>query len=164
MINVREWMTSPVTTVKPRDSILHAREIMERQRINQLPVAVRGRLVGIVTDRDLRDAFPSILGISGRRRKRRRALTSFEDVAVEDVMTRNVLTHSPDRTIGDAARMMRRERIGAVPVLDKGKLVGILTRSDLLDACATLVERVRALTSEGGEPPERPSGAPRENS
>lgn len=149
MLNVEEWMTSPVTTVKPRDSVAHARQIMERERINQLPVVVRGRLVGIVTDRDLRDAFPSVLSIAGRRRRgSRRTVRTPEQITVEEVMTRNVLTLSPEDSIEEAARIMRKQRIGAVPILEKGekgKMIGILARSDLLDACATLAERVRAL-------------------
>src|SRR6266536_4044794 len=145
MIRIREWMSSPIVSIKPRDTILHAREIMEKARINQLPVVVRSRLVGIVTDRDLRDAFPSVLNISGRRRRRgrRRPSAGPGEVYVEDVMTRNVLTEAPDGTINHAAHLIRRERIGAVPVVEKGKIVGILTRSDLLDACASLVEELR---------------------
>jgi acetoin utilization protein AcuB len=136
-------MRSPVATIKPRDSVQLAREILERKRINQLPVVVRGRLVGIVTDRDLRDAFPSTLSILGRRtRRRRRFSPTMDKVAVEEVMTRNVQTAPPDASIADAARLIRRERIGAVPIVEKGKVVGILTRSDLLDACETLFERV----------------------
>lgn len=145
MIRVNEWMTSPVATIKPRDSVLAARDAMERRRINQLPVVVRGKIVGIVTDRDLRDAFPSVLNIPGRRRRRQRPVAELRDVPVEEVMTRNVLTLSPERTILEAARVMRRERVGALPIVDRGKLVGILTRSDLLDACAGLVEEIRKL-------------------
>src|SRR5206468_96918 len=104
MIRIREWMTSAILSIKPRDTILHAREIMEKERINQLPVVVRSRLVGIVTDRDLRDAFPSVLNISGRRRRgRRRPSAGPGDVYVEDVMTRNVLTVAPDGAIDHAA-------------------------------------------------------------
>jgi acetoin utilization protein AcuB len=150
MIRIREWMTSPIISIKPRDTILHAREIMEKNRINQLPVVVRNRLVGIVTDRDLRDAFPSVLNIAGRRRRgRRRPSAGPGEVCIEDVMARNVLTVAPDGTIDHAAQLIRRERIGAVPVIEKGKIIGILTRSDLLDACASLVEelRVRGLES-----------------
>jgi acetoin utilization protein AcuB len=147
MIRVREWMTSPIVSIKPRDTILRARELMEKQRINQLPVVVRGRLVGIITDRDLRDAFPSILNILGRRRRsRRRPSASAGEIPVEEVMTRNVLTLPPDGTIDHAAQLIRRERIGAVPIVEKGKVVGILTRSNLLDACTRLVEELRILT------------------
>jgi acetoin utilization protein AcuB len=153
MIRVREWMTSPIVSIKPHDTILHARELMEKQRINQLPVVVRGRLVGIVTDRDLRDAFPSVLSILGRRRRsRRRPPASPGEIHVEEVMTRNVLTLAPDGTIDHAAQLIRRERIGAVPIVEKGKIVGILTRSNLLDACTSLVEELRLLA-----PPSAPS-------
>ena len=58
---VKEWMSRSLHVVKPHDSVRHAREILEQYRINQLPVVQRDRLVGIVTDRDLRDAFPSVL-------------------------------------------------------------------------------------------------------
>src|SRR5262249_34689279 len=63
-------MKRPVLTVKPRDSIAHARAIMEEHRVNQLPVVVDDRLVGIVTDRDLRDAFPSVFETTRPRRAR----------------------------------------------------------------------------------------------
>ena len=56
MMLVSEWMTQPVHTVKPQDNAYHARELLEEHRINQLPVTVGAELVGIVTDRDLRDA------------------------------------------------------------------------------------------------------------
>ena len=57
---VANWMTKRVATVKPLDTILHAREILEDRRVNQLPVVVGEEVVGIITDRDLRDAFPSV--------------------------------------------------------------------------------------------------------
>jgi acetoin utilization protein AcuB len=131
-MKIQFWMKRPVT-VKPRDSVLAARHLMEEHRFNQLPVVVDGRLVGVVTDRDLRDAFPSVLDVL----RRRRGHASGADpaaIAVEDVMSRNVLSLDPDGLVVDAARLMRRERIGAVPVVDHGRLVGILTRSDVLDA------------------------------
>ena len=59
-MEVRNWMAYPVRAVKPLDSIQHARELLVTHRVNQLPVIVDDRLVGIVTDRDLRDAFPSV--------------------------------------------------------------------------------------------------------
>src|SRR3990172_12459168 len=59
-MRIAAWMKHPVVTVKPHDSAQHAREVMEKHRINQLPVVIDDRLVGIVTDRDLRDASPSV--------------------------------------------------------------------------------------------------------
>ncbi|MBI2962833.1 MAG: CBS domain-containing protein [Deltaproteobacteria bacterium] len=143
MIN-EEWMTRPVHAAKPRDSIAYARELLERYRINQLPVVVEGRVVGIVSDRDLRDAFPSVLEalVPPRRRTRKPGLDP-KDIAVEDVMTSNVLTLAPGDTVDEAARLMRRERIGAVPIVERGALVGIVTRSDVLEAYSELYERLR---------------------
>ena len=140
-MKIESRMKHPVVIVKPRDSAHHARELMERHRINQLPVVVDGRLVGIVTDRDLRDAFPSVFETAARGRKRVPAGAEPGEIPVEDVMTPTVLTLAPVATLAEAARLMRRERIGAVPVVERGRVVGIVTRSDVLDAYVTLAER-----------------------
>ena len=140
-MRIQPWMKHPVVTVKLRDSVRHAREVMEKHRVNQLPVVVDGRLLGIVTDRDLRDAFPSVFDLAeAAERHHRPAGTDPATIPVEDVMTREVLTLAPAAFITDAARLMRRERIGAIPIIDGGRLVGILTRSDLLDAFVELTE------------------------
>jgi acetoin utilization protein AcuB len=131
-------MEKKVHSVKPRDSISHAREIMEQQRVNQLPVVRNGRVLGIITDRDLRDAFPSAL-YGGHDRA---AGAHPDDTPVEEVMTPNVLCLAPDDSIATAAETMRRERIGAIPIVEKDKLVGILTRSDILRAFVDLLRRV----------------------
>jgi acetoin utilization protein AcuB len=132
-METKACMKHPVVTVKPLDSIRHAREIMEERRINQLPVVIDGRLVGIVTDRDLRDAFPSVFDQLGGD-ARTTEVADPATIRVEDVMTPAVLTLPPDAPVEDAARLMRRERIGALPVVAQGRLVGILTRSDVLGA------------------------------
>ena len=136
--SVAQWMKRHPHTVKPRDSIRHARAILEEHRINQLPVTTEGRLVGIVTDRDLRDAFPSVL--DHRRSHTAKSNPSPDETTVDAVMTQNVLTVGGDDTIAEAARVMRKGRIGALPVVEGGKLVGIITRSDLLDALVALIE------------------------
>jgi acetoin utilization protein AcuB len=129
-MNVAQWMTKSVMTIKPHDSLRHARERMMKYRINQLPVVVNDKLVGIVTDRDVRDAYPSSLRlIHGK------DIDEFGDShTVEEVMTYNVVTVSPDATLREAARRLRTQRLGALPVVANGALVGIITRSDLLDA------------------------------
>jgi len=132
---IAAWMKYPVITVKPHDSARHARELMEKHRINQLPVVVDDRLVGIVTDRDLRDAFPSLFEWAEPLAPRtRRSSADPATIAVEDVMTATVLTLTPVTSVAYAARLMRQERIGAIPIVDGGRLVGILSRSDVLDA------------------------------
>jgi acetoin utilization protein AcuB len=137
-MEVRAWMKHPVHAVKPRDSIEHARELMEKHRINQLPVLLDGQLVGIITDRDLRDAFPSVFDSPFERRKPKLATADPRTVTVEMVMTGNVTTVGPDTSLADAARLMRRQRIGALPVIDGERVVGLLTRSDVLDAFVDL--------------------------
>ena len=145
-MRIDPWMKHPVITVKPQDSARHAREVMEKHRINQLPVVTDGRLVGIVTDRDLRDVFPSVFESAAPfERRRGRPGTDPATIPVEDVMTPNVLTLAPGAFVADGARLMRRERIGAIPIVDGGRLVGILTRSDVLDAFVELSQSALTL-------------------
>jgi len=139
-MKIESWMKHPVVTVRPKDSARHAREAMERHRVNQLPVVVDDDLVGIVSDRDLRDAFPSVFESAEAAARHRRADTDPSTIPVEDVMTREVLTLAPSVFVVDAARLMRRARIGAVPIVDGRRLVGILTRSDVLDAFVSVTE------------------------
>jgi acetoin utilization protein AcuB len=132
-LRIEMLMKMPVHTVKPHDSVAHARALLEENRINQLPVTVNRRLVGIVTDRDLRDASAAVQ-IAATTSERASAPANPERIPVDAVMTTNVLTLTPADTVEDAARLMRRERIGAVPILEREALVGIITRSDILDA------------------------------
>ncbi len=148
-MRVEDWMTHKVQEVKPLDSILRARELMVNHRINQLPVVVKGKLVGIVTDRDVRDALPSALSPEwpSPRKSKRRASSGLhpKDVTVEMVMTPNVLTLGAKDRVVDAVRLMLRERIGAVPIVENDRVVGILTRSDVLNAFVQMSE-ARATT------------------
>jgi acetoin utilization protein AcuB len=137
-MRVEECMTHRVVTAKPRESAAHARAVMEEHRVNQLPVLEGPKVVGIVTDRDLRDAFPSIAESMGSRRKLPKGADP-QTIVVEDLMARDVLTVEPDEPLVSAAELLRRERIGALPVVRSGRLVGILTRSDLLDALVRLL-------------------------
>ncbi len=136
-------MSMPVVTVKPRDTVAHARALLEEHRVNQLPVVVNGKLVGIVTDRDLRDAPRAVevsAMVAGANISREE--TTPESIQVESVMTSHVLTLAPSDSVEEAAALMRRERIGAVPIVARGRLTGILARSDLLDAFIALAQRL----------------------
>ena len=146
-MSLAAWMKPALITVKPRDSARHARELMERHRINQLPVVVDDRLVGIVTDRDLRDLFPSMFETAPALAHRTpRSVVDPTTIPVEYVMTSTVLTLPPAATVADAARLMRRERIGAIPIVERERLVGILSRSDVLDAFVELSTRSRTVS------------------
>ena len=138
-MTIAPYIRRTVVTVKPLDSVRHARELLERHRINQLPVVLDGRVVGIVTDRDLRDVFPSVL--ESRRHVRRHPELDPDRIPVRDVMAPRVMTLHADASIGEAADLLRRERIGAVPIVDDDeRLRGILTRSDLLGALVVAEE------------------------
>lgn len=139
-MTVGGWMQHPVHTARPHDTVEHARELCERHRINQLPVLANGKLVGILTDRDLRDAFPSVVE---QVEHPSRAHRQTEALRVEDVMTANVLTIGEDEPIERAAGIMRRERVGALPVVRGEQVVGILTRTDLLNALIAVATAFR---------------------
>jgi acetoin utilization protein AcuB len=139
---IENWMTRRAVTVKPLDSIGHVREIFERERINQLPVVLNGRVVGIITDRDVRDAFPSVFDFTELGTpKAGHEVVDPTHIAVESVMSSNVVTLGPKQSVFEAARLMRKQRIGALPIVDHERLVGVLTRSDLLNALLTLGEQ-----------------------
>lgn len=130
MATVSQWMTKKVVTIKPHDTMRQARELLSKHRINQLPVVVNEKLVGIVTDRDIRDAYPSSL-----RLLRGKDIDDFADAhTIEEVMTYNVIVVNSHTSLREATQRLRRQRLGSLPVVDNEKLVGIITRSDLLDA------------------------------
>jgi acetoin utilization protein AcuB len=128
-IRVADWMTEGVLAVETFDSIAVARRLMAKHRVNQLPVLDNDRLVGIVTDRDIRDAYPTSLMIN-----RAEEIDRFADkITVEEVMTHDVFVVRPDTALATAVGLLRRHRIGALPVIKDQKLLGIITRSDILD-------------------------------
>jgi len=97
--------------------------------VNQLPVLENEKLVGIVTDRDIRDGYPSSTMIN-----RGKEIDRFANsVTVEEVMSHDVMVVRPDTSLAAAVGLLRRHRIGSLPVMKSGKLVGIITRSDILD-------------------------------
>jgi acetoin utilization protein AcuB len=128
-IRVADWMTETVLAVETFDSINIARQLMAKHRINQLPVLENDRLVGIVTDRDIRDAYPTSMLIG-----QAEEIDKFaERYTVEECMSHNVLTVRPETPLATAVSLLRRHRIGALPVIKNKSLVGIITRSDILD-------------------------------
>lgn len=127
---VRQFMTSQVFTVTPDESIADTLALMREKKIDRLPVLEKGKLVGFVTDGDLREVSPSPAT----------TLSIFElnyliaKTPIREVAVKKVVTCHPDTQIEDAALLMREHKIGGLPVLDEGKLVGIITGYDILDA------------------------------
>ncbi|TCJ19923.1 CBS domain-containing protein [Rubrobacter taiwanensis] len=128
---VEDCMTREVLTVTPETTAGEALRMSRERRIRHFPVLENGRLVGIISDRDLRDAAPPA-GDPER-------AAALEKLKVKDVMRREVTTAHPLDPIEHAARDMNERRIGCLPVVSGGKLVGIITSSDVMRALMRLV-------------------------
>ncbi len=131
MLQVKDSMTREVVTLSPEDTAKTALALCRERRIRHLPVMEEGRLVGIASDRDFRAAAPP-LGDPGR-------AAALAEILVGEVMVREVVTAVSDDPIEQAANTMRERRIGCLPVLESGELVGIITASDVMDALVYLV-------------------------
>lgn len=129
MAQLSEIMNRGLITVDKHASLRRARRILDQHRIRHLLVMDGKRLVGIVTDRDLRQAAPSSkspLTTSEREE-------FMDELKVAEVMSRKLITASPDTTGREAARVMVSEKIGCLPVVKGNQLVGIVTETDLLE-------------------------------
>ena len=131
MLLVRDSMTREVVTLSPRATAAEALALCRERRIRHLPVIEAGRLVGLVSDRDLRSATPA-LGDPER-------AAALNEIKVVDHMAREVVTALPDDPIEQAAKSMREENVGCLPVMNGEGIVGILTTSDVVEAMMHLV-------------------------
>jgi len=132
---VGDWMTHNPVIVLPSTPLPAAYALMQERRVRRLPVMDGGRLVGIVTLGDLRQANATVDNPEAARMR------------VELVMTENVVTVTPQTALREAAKLMIRHKVSGLPVVDGAELVGIITESDIF----------RALMSE-----EEPQPAPAE--
>ncbi|MFS8534119.1 MAG: CBS domain-containing protein [Limnochordales bacterium] len=134
-MKVRDVYTRGAITVTPRTSIAEARRLMEQHKIRRLPVVDGDRLVGIVTQTDLLRATPSVAT----------SLSVWEinylldKVRVEEIMTRNVVTVAPDTDLAEVAQLMIDRKVGGLPVVEDGRVVGVITESDVFRALVRLL-------------------------
>lgn len=131
-MKVRDLMVTDVTTVGRNDTLTLADDLMTSKRIRHLPVLENGRLVGIVTQRDLFHAGLSTAMGFGQKAQKEFLVT----VPVKEVMNNEVVTIGPDEDVKVAARKMLESKIGCLPVVEDGKLLGLLSESDLLRVVA----------------------------
>lgn len=126
---VRDVMQSRLITIEPKTTLPQATRLAAERRVRHLPVVQDGDLVGIVSDRDLKQAMAS-------------PATSLEAhelnyllnrLTVAEIMTRAVVTIGPNSPIEEAARLMVQDKISALPVTEGGRLIGIVTETDLLE-------------------------------
>jgi CBS domain-containing protein len=125
---VREIMMGSPVTLKPEDTLDLANDIISLGRIRHIPVVEDGTLVGLLSERDLIGA--AAIEIFGLKQKRKSAL--LKTVLIKDVMKKRVTSVKPDTPIKDAAHLMADKKIGCVPVVSAGALVGLVTTTDIL--------------------------------
>ncbi len=133
---VQHWMARNPITVEADTPFLEARLLLKEKKIRHLPVVERGRLIGVVTDRDLKEAAPS--GAT--------TLDVFElnylllRMKVRDLIKKDPITIKPTNSVEKAALLMHDHKIGCLPVVDDaGKLVGMITETDLLEVMVEIL-------------------------
>ena len=119
---ISRWMTRDPITIAPGQTLEDARQMMNEGRFRRLPVVENGRLVGIITDRDL------------RLEEYRQPIDQLKHIRVDSLMSLNVITATPQTLLDQAANMFVKHKVGGFPVMDNGKLVGIITTTDMLRA------------------------------
>jgi acetoin utilization protein AcuB len=128
MMKVKNWMITDVIVVSPKDTVESAIQIMQQHSIRHLPVVEDNRLVGLVTESSLRPY------LSPEKLK----------LPLREVMIINPITIDPEADIDEAARLIYKYKIGGLPVISQGKLVGIITISDILEAFIELMGILKA--------------------
>ena len=142
-MNVSKLMSRKLYTVSPDDSVEEAVRQLGQRGVRHLLVVQKGCLVGILSDRDLKRALEQTRG----KKKKLLALGGLffllEPIYVNEIMTADPITISPQATVQEAAKLMVSKRFGALPVVDDGELLGIVTETDLLGYFATKTEGPR---------------------
>ncbi len=124
---VRDWMTPKPIAIDPKTTLPEAHRLMRQSRIRRLPVVDHGKIVGILTLGDVREASPSDAT----------SLSIFElnyllaKLTVDKIMTPDPIVIPPTATIREAAQIMLEHKIGGLPVVEDEKLIGIITESDI---------------------------------
>ena len=153
MLKVSEVMTKPVLTVAPETTVKDAAALLAEKNISGLPVVDGQKVIGIfseadvlrslkTTKKDMRLIYPSVssLGIAFQEEvTQREILEAYEEIGnmpVRDVMSKNVVTVSPELTVNEAIVKMVQRGINRLPVVDKNSLVGIITRADVIRGLA----------------------------
>jgi len=135
MLLVENWMNPNVITVDADDSMLDATKLLKEHNIRHLPVLEKGKLVGVVTDRDLKRASPS----DATSLEAHEVLYLIANIKVREIMTKNPITVPYNFTIEEAAEILLQAKISGMPVVDKqGDVIGTITQTDLFKVLISL--------------------------
>ena len=131
---VRDIMITEVTTLQRNDSLQLVKDIMTLGRVRHFPVVDDGKVVGVVSQRDLYKA--SLGSVMKYGEKAQRAF--LEGIVVKEIMSDPPITIAPHASVQEAARLMMEKKIGCLPVLEGAQLVGIVTETDMLKLVAEM--------------------------
>jgi acetoin utilization protein AcuB len=132
---VKNWMSKNVVTVDGNDSMMDAIRLLKQHNIRMLPVVKEGKLGGIVTERDLKEASAS----DATSLEIHELINLKNKTKVSEIMTRNPITVAPDYTVEETAEILLNNKISGAPVVDqKGELVGMITQTNILKALVSL--------------------------
>ncbi len=126
---INTFMKKKVNTVSPEDRVVHARRIMVDENVARIPVSEQGKIVGIISDVEVAFAFAKLKRSFSLGRQKRK----IDELLVKDVMKSPVFWTTPSVTAEQAAKIMIKQNVGALPIIEKDSLVGIITRTDLLN-------------------------------
>jgi acetoin utilization protein AcuB len=132
---VKNWMSKNVVVIDVNDSMQDAMHLLKEHRIRMLPVMKQNRLVGIVTDRDLKKASAS----DATTLEIHELLYLLTKIKAKDIMTKDPITVPPDYTVEETARVLLENKISGAPVVDqKGNVIGTITQTDLFRVLISL--------------------------
>lgn len=125
---VKDWMSKHVISLDENTSIMKALQVLKEHKIRRIPVTRNGKLVGIVTDRDIKEVTPSkIMALDVHE-----MYYLLSEMTLKDIMTKDPFTVSPEDTVEYAAALMLENKISGLPVVDEeGYVVGIITQTDI---------------------------------
>ena len=150
---VKDWMSKDLVTIDADTSIMKASRVMKQNEIQHLPVLSKGRLAGIVSDRDLKEATPSkatTLDIH-------EMYHLLDTITVKSLMPKRLFTITPGETVEKAAAVMLKRHISALPVVDaQGTLTGIITKGDIFRAFVSISGIYQGPLAMGLELPDQP--------
>ncbi|GAB7022659.1 CBS domain-containing protein [Salidesulfovibrio brasiliensis] len=137
MLKIHDWMSSPVFSLYETDTLHHAKSLMNLQRIRHVPIVdSEKRFVGLITHRDLLRATISQLADLDAE-----TLKEIDSgIPIREIMRTDIRTCTPETALKDAAEILLNHKYGCLPILDDGKLCGILTEADFLKLAINLME------------------------
>lgn len=132
---VKNWMSKQVVTIDVEESMSRALSLLKEHKVRMLPVVKKGKLVGVISDTDLKRASAS----DATSLDVHEMLYLLSKIKIKDIMTKDPVTVPPDYTVEETAEVLLKHKISGAPVVDKGgEIVGVITRDDLFKVLITL--------------------------